>query len=114
MADLPNETLASIFNLQPRLFQIINQAKAAEFNLFQQYGETERSLPDLEQLNNAAERARISYNRLYQLLLLIAESQPVASYATMNLLYQSIEQALATVPAAEATVEEIKRDWNLL
>jgi len=48
------------------------------------------------------------------LLLLIAESQPVASYATMNLLYQSIEQALATVPAAEATVEEIKRDWNLL
>jgi hypothetical protein len=89
MADLPNETLASIFNLQPRLFQIINQAKAAE-------------------------RARISYNRLYQLLLLIAESQPVASYATMNLLYQSIEQALATVPAAEATVEEIKRDWNLL
>jgi hypothetical protein len=54
------------------------------------------------------------YNRIYGLVLQIAESQPVASLATLKLLQQSIEQAQATADAVEATVQETKRIWNLL
>ena len=86
MANLPDETLTTIFNLQRRLFQIIDRAKAAEFNLVRQYGETEETLAELEQIDNAQERARTSYARLGRLLLLVAEYQPTANAATMNLL----------------------------
>ena len=113
MANLPDETLTTIFNLQRRLFQVINRAKAAEFNLLQQYGETEETLPELEQIDNALERARNSYTRLGRLLLLVAESQPTANSATLNLLEQSIERAEATANATEATIQETKRNWNL-
>ncbi|MGK7902847.1 MAG: hypothetical protein AB4352_15845 [Hormoscilla sp.] len=113
MANLPDETLTTIFNLQRRLFQIIDLAKAAELNLVRQYGETEATLSELEQINNAQERARTSYTRLSRLLLLVAESQPTASYATMNLLEQSLERAQATADATQATIEETKRNYNL-
>lgn len=113
MANLPDETLTTIFNLQRRLFQIIDRAKAAELNLVRQYGETEETLAELEQIDNAQERARTSYTRLGRLLLLVAEYQPTANAATMNLLEQSIEIAQATVAATQATIEETKRNWNL-
>lgn len=114
MANLPAETLTTIGNLLPRLFNVINLATATEYNLFAQYGETEETLLELDELRNAAERARLFYNRLYGLALQVAESQPVASSTILNLLEQSIEQAEATTYASEATVQEIKRNWNLL
>lgn len=55
MANLPDETLATVSRLLPRLFQVINLATATEFNLFEQYGETEETLGELEELKNAAE-----------------------------------------------------------
>ena len=113
MANLPNETLTTILYLQRRLFQIINQASAAEFNLAEEYGETETTLGELEELKNVIERARTSYTRLYRLLLLVGESQPIADSATINLLEQSIAQAEATADASEASTQEIKRNWNL-
>lgn len=113
MANLPDDTLTTIFNLQRRLFQIIDRAKAAEFNLLQQYGERDATLPELEQIDNALERARTSYTRLGKLLLLVAESQPIANSATLKLLEQSIEIAEATADAIEATIQETKRNWNL-
>jgi hypothetical protein len=113
MANLPPETLYLITNLLPRLFEVINLATATEYNLFEQYGETAATIYELEQINNALERARSFYNRLYVLTLQVAESQPVASSATLNLLLQSIEQAQATADAVEATAQETKRTWGL-
>jgi hypothetical protein len=46
-------------------------------------------------------------------MLQVAESQPFANYATLNLLYQSIELAEQTADAVEATAKETKRNWNL-
>ena len=114
MAKLPDETLINVANLLPRLFQVINLATTTEFNLFEQYGETEETIGELEELKNAGERARTLYNRLYALVLQVAESQPIANRATLELLYQTIAQALPTADAAEASVLEIKRSWNLL
>ncbi len=91
----------------------LKRQTATEFSLFEQYGETEETLSELEQIKNAAERARLFYNRLYGLVLQVAESQPVANPAIVNLLQQSMEQAQATADAVEGTVQETKRIWNL-
>ncbi len=114
MANLSDETLTTIANLLPRLFQAINLATGTEFSLFEQYGETNETIGELEQVRNAEERLRTLYNRIYGLVLQVAESQPAANSATLNLLYQSIEQAVATAYAVEATAQETKRNWNLL
>ena len=74
MANLPESTLITVANLLPRLFQVINLATETEFNLFERYGETEATLPELEELENAAERVRGSYNRLYGLVLQVAQN----------------------------------------
>lgn len=84
-----------------------------EFNLFEQYGETDETFLELEELRNVTERVRLFYNRLYGLTLQVAESQPFASSATLSLLRLSIEQAQATADSGEASVLEIKRSWNL-
>ena len=113
MANLPESTLITVANLLPRLFQVINLATETEFNLFERYGETEATLPELEELNNAAERVRSSYNRLYGLVLQVAQTQPAASSTIIDLLYRSIEMAVANADASEATVREVQRSWNL-
>ena len=114
MAKLPQETIATILNLQARLLAGIDEAKAAEFAIFEQYGETEATATVLEQLQNATERLRNPYSRFYTLLLRISESQPLASSAMLNLLAQTIEQAQADANAVEATIREAKMDFNLL
>ncbi|MGB3205606.1 MAG: hypothetical protein WBB28_11505 [Crinalium sp.] len=55
MANLPDETLITVANLLPRLFNVINLATACEFNLFEQYGETEETLSEL---SRTQERSR--------------------------------------------------------
>lgn len=113
MASLPPETLNSIANLLPRLFEVIDLATATEFNLFEQYGETNETVDELEQIKNAIERVRTSYNRLYGLTLQVAESQPLASPATLDLLRLTIEQSGSTADAVEATAQETRRTWRL-
>lgn len=114
MAKLPDETMTTVFNLQRRLLERIDEATATALNIFDQFGETEVTVSELEQLDNVRERATSCYSRLHILLLRIAESQPVATSATLNLLAQSIEQAQATDAASEATIQEIRSDLNLL
>ena len=114
MAELPDETITIILELQRRLVQLINQAGATELSVFEIFGETEATASVLEQLTNIRERATSSYSRLYNLLLRISEFQPIAPTATIELLTQTIERAEATAEAGEATVREAKSDWNLL
>ncbi|MGL6344426.1 MAG: hypothetical protein ACRC80_35420 [Waterburya sp.] len=113
MANLSEETLTKIFSLQKQLFKIINEATSTDYNLAQQYGETSKTLPELEELQNIRERARDAYSRLFRLLLNIGETQPVINQGTLELLYRSIEQADLTVNALEVSIKEIKNNWNL-
>ncbi len=113
MANLPDETITTVSNLQHRLLQLINQATAAGFTIIEQFGDTEETVPELDELQNVRERATTYYTRLYRLLLQIAESQPVAASATLNLLTQSIEETQAIADAGEASTQEVKRSWNL-
>lgn len=113
MANLSDEVLITVANLLSRLFTVINLATATEYQLFQQYGENEQTSPELEEISNVTERARTFYNRLYGLVLQVAESQPIASSRLINFLDQSIEEARATADAGEASILEVKRSWNL-
>jgi hypothetical protein len=102
------------FSLQRRLLERIDEATATEAIIFEQFGEVEETIPELEELQTIRERATSSYSRLYTLLLRVAEAQPVASSATLSLLEQSIEQARAYVDSAAASIMDVKRNWNLL
>jgi len=53
MAKLPDEILTTIFTLQRQIASGIEEASAAEWALLEQYGETEATIPELEELQNA-------------------------------------------------------------
>ena len=113
MANLPEETLTKVFDLQKQLFKIVNEATVTEYNLVKQYGETSETLPELEELQNIRERARDAYTRLFRLLLNIGETQPIINRDTLELLYKAIEQADLTISALKVSIKEIKNNWNL-
>ena len=102
-----------VLELQQDLLVIIHQATAFQFMILENYGETEATLSDLEQLDNVQQRADTYYSRFSTLLRQIAASQPLATSATLTLLAQSIEDAQGTVFALQATIQEIKQDWGL-
>jgi hypothetical protein len=114
MAKLPDELLTTIFNLQRQLLERIDEATATEFALFEFYGETEQTIDYFEQLQNARERADSYYLRLFTTLRRSYPSQPVAPRDSLELLARFITDAEATVFAVEATISEIRRDFNLL
>jgi hypothetical protein len=113
MAKLSEQTLLAILNLQQRPIEGVDAATALELLLFQEFGETYSTESDLEQLQNIRYRLADPYSRLCTLLPRIAEFQPTALTAMLNLLEQTIEVGQAAVDAAQASVQEIKRDWSL-
>ena len=113
MAKLSPQTLSAVFDLQQRLVELIDVAKAAELNLFEHFGETEATLPELDQLQHGTERLRNSYDRLHTLALGIAEIQSTAPTAMLNLLVETVEKSNAPAAAVETSIAETQRNWNL-
>lgn len=113
MAKLSEETLTMTFQLLRQLADAIELASATEWILFDRYGETLRTIGELEELQNARERLNQSYTRLNTLLLKILEAQPIATNAMLDLLTKAIENGRANLEAANASTQEIRRGWNL-
>jgi hypothetical protein len=112
MAKLPDPVISNIFIIQRRIIEWLDSTTAKEFRLFESMGETAETLPELEELQNIKEKLRSKYSRLYNLLLRIAESQPIASEDMLVLLYRSIESTEASIDASIASLQEIQRNWN--
>ena len=85
MAYLSDEITDEIFDLQRRLLQLINDAAALELAMLEQFGETEATIPELDEILNIKDRATSYYTRLNRLLLQIFQSQHLADSATLNL-----------------------------
>jgi hypothetical protein len=83
-----------------------------EFSLFQQFGETAETAPELEELANIRERLISLYNRLHNIFLRVTQSQPIASEDLLNLLYRSIEQTEISIDTSIASLQDIQRNWN--
>ena len=77
------------------------------------YGETPRTIGELEELKNARERLNQSYSRLNTLLLRILEAQPISANAMLDLWAKAIDNGQANLEAANASIQDIKRGWNL-
>jgi hypothetical protein len=113
MAKLSDETLTMTFQLLRQLAEAIELASATEWIFFDRYGETPRTIGELEELQNARERLNQSYSRLNTLLLRILEAQPIAANAMLDLWAKAIDNGQANLEAANASIQEIKRGWNL-
>ena len=113
MAKLSDETLTMTFQLLRQLAEAIELASATEWILFDRYGETLRTIGELEELQNSRERLNRSYLRLNTLLLRILEAQPIAANAMLDLWAKAIENGQSNLEAANASIQEIKRGWNL-
>ncbi|MBF2056144.1 MAG: hypothetical protein IGQ45_02740 [Cyanobacterium sp. T60_A2020_053] len=113
MAELPEEITTIVLELQKQLLSVIHKTTETTFILLETYGETELTIISLNDLDNIRERANTYYSRFYTLLLRIADSQPTASNAMLELLERSIEEAQGTIAASEGTIKDEKRNWNL-
>ena len=68
MAQLPEETITTVLNLQRRLLAIINQAAAIDFLILEQYGETQITIIALDDLQNVHRTGRYLLHKVLHLV----------------------------------------------
>jgi hypothetical protein len=112
VAKLPDAVIDNVFTLQRNLVECLDATTAMEFRLCQQIGETAETLPELEELQNIRDRLVSSYSRLQNILLRVAQSQPIAAQDMLGLLYRSMDQAQSFIDASIASLQDIQRNWN--
>lgn len=88
--------------MKQQLLDTVDDATAVEFALFESFGQTNRTIPVLEQIKTVAEEAASLFSQLSTLQLRIAESQPTASADMLELLAQVIEQNATLITCLEA------------
>ncbi len=114
MAKLGPETSEIINRLKQEALDIVDEATAIEFKIFDRFGETELVLSYMDEMKNVAEEAIALLSRLSTLQLQVAQSQPAAAPAMLELLEQAIQRTLVRIPALERSIQEVKMEWNLL
>ena len=113
MAQLPLEVTETLWNLKRQALEIVEEATATEYSLFDAFGETEETLSYLDEMKNVAESATLSYSRLSNLHLQVTRSQPLASADMLRLLYTTIDTTSAGLPALKRSIKEVKQEWSL-
>jgi hypothetical protein len=63
MAKLSNEMAETFWLLKRQLLDIIDEATAAEFLLFERFGETDRTMSYLDELKSVSEQATARFSR---------------------------------------------------
>lgn len=77
--------------------------------LLADYGETEETIPELDKLQSVRERADSYYTRFYITLRRIYEAHP----DSLKLVAKYIEDAEVTIEVIQASIQDIRRNWNL-
>ena len=113
MAKLPPETTETVNRLKQQSLDIVDEATAAELALFELCGETDQTMPFLDDLKTVIEDATSSFSQLSTLQLNIARTQPNTAPAMLGLLAQAVARTQARIPAWERSIEEVKMEWNL-
>lgn len=112
MAELPSEMVVIINQLKQQALDILNQATAIEFTIFDQFGETDQTIPFFEELTTIAEDAKASFTRLSNLQLRIAEAQPIIVSDMLELLTQAIDRITNRIPAWQRSLEEVQLELD--
>jgi hypothetical protein len=113
MAKLPNTLNETFWSLKRQLLEIADQAKAAEFILLQNFGETGRTIPYLEELQSVAEQANERFSQFSNIQIRIANAQPDIFPDTLELTNRIIINTTERIPALKRSIEEIKTEWRL-
>jgi hypothetical protein len=113
MGKLKPETAQTIWDLKNQLLEIIDTAKTLEFSLFESFGETERSITYLDELQSIAEQATDRFSRFSNFQIRIANTQPPIPSDIIELVNRVIENTQAKIPALERSNQEIRQEWNL-
>ncbi|NJM77709.1 MAG: hypothetical protein HC852_20425 [Acaryochloridaceae cyanobacterium RU_4_10] len=113
MAKLPPSISETIWRLKRRLADVIDNARAAEFFLFHTFGETERTIVYLNDLQSVAEQATERFSQFSSLQIRILNIQPHVSEDMLELVKQTIDNTEARLPALEQSIQEIRTEWEL-
>jgi hypothetical protein len=114
MAKLPPDISETIWMLKRQLADVIDNARSAEFSLFDTFGETERIIVYLNDLQSVAEQATERFSQFSNLQIRIFNVQPHVPRDMLELVMQSIATTEARLPALEQSIREIRTEWELL
>ena len=114
MAKLPPNISETIWRLKRQLANVIDNARSAEFSLLEAFGETERTIIYLDDLQSVAEQATERFSQFSSLQIRILNVQPHVPEDMLELTTQVIENTEAKLPALEQSIQEIRTEWELL
>jgi hypothetical protein len=113
MARLSLETAQTIWDLQHQLLEIIDTARTLELSLFEAFGETERTIPYLDELQSIAQQATERFSRFSTLQIKVANTQPPIPRDLLEIVDRSIESTQQKIPALERSNQETIQEFNL-
>lgn len=113
MAKLPTETSVTLWNLKRQLLDLVDEGTAAEFTLFEQFGETDRTISYLDELKSVVEQATARFSQFSSIQIRVANAQPAASPDMLNLMNEVIANTQLKLPAWKRSIQEIKTEWRL-
>jgi hypothetical protein len=121
MAKLSPETAQTIWDLQHQLLEIIDTARTLELSLFEAFGETEDTIPFLDELQSIAQQAIERFSLFSTLQIRVANAQPPISSDILKvvespgerLCQRSIQTTQQKIPALNRSIQEITQEWRL-
>jgi hypothetical protein len=113
MAKLPNNTSEIIWVLKRQLADVIENARATEFALFDRFGETDQTIAYLEDLQSVAEQATERFSQFSNLQIRVFNVQPQVPRDMLESVLQVIANTEARLPALAQSIQEIKTECDL-
>jgi predicted metalloprotease with PDZ domain len=113
MAKLSLETAQTIWDLQHQLLEIIDTARTLELSLFEAFGETERTIPYLDELQSIAQQATERFSRFSTLQIRVANTQPPIPPDLLEVVNLAIQSTQQKIPALERSNQETIQEFDL-
>jgi hypothetical protein len=113
MGKLNPETAQTIWDLQKQLLEIIDAAKILELSLFEAFGETERTIPYLDELQNIAEQGTDRFSRFSTIQIRVASTHNPIPADLLEIVNRAIESTQQKIPALHRSNQEIIQEFNL-
>jgi hypothetical protein len=113
MAKLSPETAQTIWDLQHQLLEIIDSSRTLELSLFDAFGETEDTIPVLDELQSIAQQSIDRFSRFSNLQIRVANNQPPIPPDTIEIVNRSIQTTQQKIPALKRSIQEITQEWRL-
>ena len=93
---------------------MIENTRDAEFVILDRFGETERTIIYLDELQSVAEQATDKFSQFSIIQIRIFNIQPYVPRDMLELVMQLIGNTETRLPALEQSIQEIKTEWKLL